>query len=69
MAPPENIGEKTVRWGDSNGKRVPETLSPDHIDSDEGPKLTPLGRYQVNLVEGNFLPRQELEISCLVSPA
>lgn len=25
----------------------PESLAPDHIDTDEGPQLTPLGRYQV----------------------
>ena len=50
--PPEErtSGGKTVTWGDSNGKKNPETLSPDHITTDEGPRLTPLGRYQVSFM-------------------
>ena len=40
-----------MTWGDSNGKKNPETLSPDHITTDVGPRLTPLGRYQVSFTK------------------
>ncbi len=49
MIPPEDVSDgkgKTVTWADTN-KMCPETLSPDHVTTDQGPQLTPLGRYQV----------------------
>ena len=43
-----NKPEKSVTWSNSNvhGTRA-ETMTPDVYDTDDGPKLTPLGRYQL----------------------
>ena len=45
----EKSADKTVRW-ESNGRshQAAETLAPDVYDTDSGPTLSPLGRYQVS---------------------